>query len=64
MRCDHYCNEPLRCPECNRRFWRWAENHTRHDPNGFIVAALTHPPLPTPEERPCASVAERQTRRP
>lgn len=25
----HACNEPLRCPECIRRFWQWAENHTR-----------------------------------
>jgi hypothetical protein len=29
MLCHHYCNEPLRCPECIRRFWKWAENHTR-----------------------------------
>jgi hypothetical protein len=29
MRCHHYCNEPLRCPECVRRFWMWAQNHTR-----------------------------------
>jgi hypothetical protein len=29
MVCHHYCNEPLRCPECVRRFWKWAENHTR-----------------------------------
>ena len=27
--CHHYCNEPLRCPECVRRFWKWAESHTR-----------------------------------
>jgi hypothetical protein len=28
MRCHHYCNT-LYCPECIRRFWKWAENHTR-----------------------------------
>jgi hypothetical protein len=28
MVCDHYCNEPLRCPTCIRRFWRWAKAHT------------------------------------
>ena len=27
--CHHFCNEPLRCPSCIRRFWKWAENHTR-----------------------------------
>jgi hypothetical protein len=25
----HGCNNPLACPECIRRFWKWAENHTR-----------------------------------
>lgn len=29
VHCHHYCNNPLRCPECVRRFWKWAENHTR-----------------------------------
>jgi hypothetical protein len=29
MTCDHYCNESLRCPSCIRRFWVWAQNHTR-----------------------------------
>jgi len=28
MVCHHYCNEPLRCPECIRRFWKWAQTHT------------------------------------
>lgn len=27
--CDHYCNEPMRCPTCNRRFYAWAQSHTR-----------------------------------
>lgn len=46
----HFCNEPLRCPECVRRFWIWAERHTQGvaaspdtcDPRGglsFYVAA-------------------------
>jgi len=26
--CHHYCNEPLRCPECIRRFYTWAQSHT------------------------------------
>jgi hypothetical protein len=26
---DHYCNEPLRCPRCIRRFYQWAERHTQ-----------------------------------
>jgi hypothetical protein len=25
----HFCNEPLRCPCCNHRFWVWAENYSR-----------------------------------
>lgn len=29
MICDHYCNAPLRCPTCIRRFWQWAQSHTR-----------------------------------
>lgn len=28
MRCDHFCNT-LNCATCIRRFWKWAENHTR-----------------------------------
>ena len=28
MKCQHYCNAPLRCPECVRRFWRWLERYT------------------------------------
>ena len=27
--CHHYCNNPLACPECVRRFWKWAQNHTQ-----------------------------------
>ena len=26
---SHYCNAPLRCPTCIRRFWAWAQQHTR-----------------------------------
>jgi hypothetical protein len=29
MRCHHYCNNPMTCAECIRRFYRWAENWTR-----------------------------------
>lgn len=29
MVCDHYCNEPLRCPSCIRRFWAWLEQWSR-----------------------------------
>jgi hypothetical protein len=25
----HACNNPLTCPECIRRFWLWAQSHTR-----------------------------------
>jgi hypothetical protein len=32
MVCDHYCNEPLRCPVCIRRFWLWVQQHTRGRP--------------------------------
>lgn len=28
----HYCNEPLRCPHCIRRFWAWAQGWTRGRP--------------------------------
>lgn len=28
MVCNHYCNEPMRCPECAKRFWAWAEHFT------------------------------------
>lgn len=28
MKCHHFCNEPLRCPECIRRFWVWVHQHT------------------------------------
>ena len=26
MICHHYCNNPLACPECVKRFWKWAES--------------------------------------
>lgn len=29
MRMHHYCNCELSCPECVRRFWKWAENYSR-----------------------------------
>jgi hypothetical protein len=29
MTCDHFHTDPLRCWTCARRFWKWAENHTR-----------------------------------
>ncbi len=32
MRCHHYCNCELSCPHCIRRFWQWAEMHTRGQP--------------------------------
>lgn len=51
MRCHHYCNNPLACPECVRRFWKWAEQHTRgRAPKGgasstsFYEAASKFPP--------------------
>jgi hypothetical protein len=28
----HFCNCELTCPVCVRRFWQWAENHTRGRP--------------------------------
>ena len=28
----HACNNPLTCPECIRRFWKWAQSHTRGSP--------------------------------
>jgi len=28
MRCHHYCNCPMSCPECIRRFYKWAQSHT------------------------------------
>ena len=28
----HYCNEPLRCPHCITRFWKWAQSHTMGRP--------------------------------
>jgi len=53
---DHYCNEPLRCPTCNARFWRWAERHTgaygvraNRPPvtsRSFYEAAAVNPPTP------------------
>lgn len=54
MRCHHYCNEPLRCSECVRRFWKWAENHTRPrkpeagvvGPNFYEAAAKFGPAHP------------------
>lgn len=30
MKCHHYCNNPLRCPECIKRFWRWLEQWTNN----------------------------------
>jgi len=32
MECHHYCNEPLRCWSCIRRFWAWAEARTNSKP--------------------------------
>ena len=28
----HACNEPLRCPCCQKRFWQWAHSFTRGSP--------------------------------
>jgi hypothetical protein len=28
MNCHHYCNCELDCPECVKRFWKWAQTHT------------------------------------
>ena len=28
----HACNNPLVCPECVKRFWKWAEGWTRGRP--------------------------------
>ena len=28
----HACNNPLACPECVKRFWKWAEGWTRGRP--------------------------------
>jgi len=28
----HACNEPIRCPECIKRFWKWAQSHTQGRP--------------------------------
>ena len=32
MDTPHFCNEPIRCPACVRRFWAWAQSHTRGRP--------------------------------
>ncbi len=29
--CHHFCNNPMACPECVRRFYQWAQSHT-HGP--------------------------------
>jgi len=42
VKCHHYCNEPLRCPSCNKRFWQWAQQHThggKHDSSFYLAAA-------------------------
>ena len=28
----HYCASPMTCPACARRFWTWAQQHTRGAP--------------------------------
>ena len=33
MKMHHYCNT-IACPECVKRFYKWAENHTRGKPKG------------------------------
>lgn len=37
MVCDHFHNEPIRCPTCIRRFWKWAQMHTRGRQHGKCV---------------------------
>ena len=37
----HYCNKPMRCPSCIRRFWTWAQSHTR----GRVPKATPEGPL-------------------
>lgn len=32
MKAHHFHNEPLRCPECIRRFWKWVEMRTNSPP--------------------------------
>jgi hypothetical protein len=32
MTCDHYCNNEIGCQACQRRFWQWAQQHTRGRP--------------------------------
>lgn len=45
----HMCNEPIRCPWCIKRFWKWLEaytqgraptrrEHTENPPNYFECA--------------------------
>lgn len=55
----HFCNCELRCPVCIRRFWVWAEMHTRgrapgREPSFYEAAAkspgrlISNPPGATP----------------
>lgn len=48
MKCHHYCNT-MRCPECARRFWKWAENHTRRS-DFYVRAAMNIAPGLVPVE--------------
>jgi hypothetical protein len=51
MVCHHYCNEPLRCPECVRRFWAWAQARTNAPPrkgqvhNFYAHVNVVSPPV-------------------
>jgi hypothetical protein len=57
MRCHHYCNEPLRCPECQRRFWQWAQARTNSPPrkgqvhNFYDHVNVVSPPVQVTEEK-------------
>jgi hypothetical protein len=54
--CHHFCNNPLMCPECQKRFWKWAQSHTNGpkkkkekgtSKSFYEVAALSSPKAAT-----------------
>lgn len=54
--CHHFCNEPLRCPTCVRRFWKWAEARTNSQPGRRVRNGVRTRPEGGPNFYACVNV--------
>ena len=55
MNCNHFCNEPFRCPTCTRQFYAWAQARTNTPPkpgrpNFYTAVNNIAPPVQVTQE--------------